>query len=357
MKKLKFSIPTLALLLLSISFSANASKKEFTKAIHKEYNATEQTILEVDNRYGNITLRNWPQNKISIDVVITVEESDASKAEKKMSYIDVAFSEEGDLIKAITQIDDKINSNSFFGFSTGQEFRIDYTIQLPVYLKTKLYNKYGNIDIDELHGRTEISVKYGNLKADNLLFTETKPLSEIQVAYGKASIGKTNKIKLMSSYSGFEVSEAAAIILQSKYSEVEIGQVKALVAESKYDEYRLGAVGSIVLIGKYADYQIASIFKKLDLDTKYANTVVKSISADFKEISINSSYGDIKLGIDPKANYSIQANGKYCSIDTPEGDIKVIKDISMIEIIGNIGAKTEDRTVFIQTKYGNVDLD
>ncbi len=114
----------------------------------------------------------------------------------------------------------------------------------------------------------------------------------------------------------------------------------------------------MVLIGKYGDYSIQQIEKKFDSETKYTNIEVDKINPGFTDIKISNSYGNIELGIDPTASYKINANGKYCNIETPQSNtISRNDDGSSVSVTGIIGTDSESKSsVTIESRYGNVEL-
>jgi len=61
---------------------------------------------------------------------------------------------------------------------------------MPVGTDLTLSNKYGNTDIDELHGLMDLDIKYGNITAQKLTRGNIKPLSQLNLAYGKGQLMK-----------------------------------------------------------------------------------------------------------------------------------------------------------------------
>ena len=133
------------------------SAEEVTKEFHKEYKATPSTLLDLNNRYGDIVIHSTNTDQIVIDVKITVEMPSKEKAEKLLTYIDVQFSESGNKISAKTVIDDKFNFSGWSG--SNKKFTINYNVKMPVGTDLNLANKYGNTDFDELHGLLNMELK------------------------------------------------------------------------------------------------------------------------------------------------------------------------------------------------------
>ena len=185
-RKMKKSVYKAGMLLFISLFlvSVAVSAQELTKEFHKEYTAGAKT-LQISNRYGDVVIQSWDKDQIVIDVKITVEMSNKEKAQKFLDYIDVQFSEGTNAITAKTVIDDKFN---FTGWGDSRKFSIDYTIKMPVGTDLTLANRYGNTDIDELHGLLDLEIKYGNLTAGKLTRGNVKPLSKLNIAYGKGKI-------------------------------------------------------------------------------------------------------------------------------------------------------------------------
>lgn len=359
MKNLKFKAITFILICFVCFIQSSAiGAEKFSRNISREYSVDEASLLGIHNKFGDIIVNTWAQNEAKVEVTITVLARDESEAEKRFDYINIEFIEDGNTFQVVTHIDEDINSRHFVKDDDEEEFRIDYQLFIPIYLKMNLSNKYGNIHIGEIHGKSNISLGYGKLIADKLLFDETKPLSTISIKYGKASVSTISRLKIESSYSEINIQKSAALIVSSKYSEVNIHENRALVVDSKYDAYEIDQTRSMVIIGKYGDYKIGKVEKKLDIDTKYTNIIVSEMNPEFSEIEIVNSYGNVEIEIPDSASYTINAIGKNCNVSYPKSNnLSVVKSEGEFQINGSIGEPSEKSgKVTINTKYGNVEL-
>lgn len=346
---------------IAITTSLQAQKDKVEKKYHKEYSVTANTHLLLKNKYGDINVRNWDKNQVTVDVVITVKHRDRERAEKLLSFLNVEFSQEGDEIKAITYISDKFIKTSWSLFGPeSKEFSIDYTVNMPVDMDIELSNKYGDTFINELSGHVNIAVKYGYLKANKILRGDTKPYNEIAIGYGKAEIAEANWLKLDLSYSKVEFETSKALMVMSKYSKLYINDSRSIVAESKYDTYRIGEVDNFIFSGAYGTLRFDQVNKTLKLDMKYTGCSVNYIPSGFEKIIIENRYGGIKLGIDSNASYKIDGYAEYAKIHIPSGS-KLIQRIQVntkLTIIGLVGTDPNTSSVVkINTKYGSVRLD
>jgi hypothetical protein len=354
-KKMKKSIykqgMLLFLSLLAVSYTLSA--QEVTKEFHKEFTAGANTSLEISNRYGDVVIQKWDKDQIVIDVKVTVEMPNREKAEKLLSYIDVIFAESGDLVSAKTYIDDKFNFTGWGGDS--KRFSIDYTINMPAATALTLANRYGNTDIDELHGMVNLDIKYGNITAGKLTRGNEKPLNRLILSYGKGTIDEAGWLDITIRYVGsMEITKSQAILLDSKYCKLSLGETSSVVGESKYDNINL------VLENGYTETTIGTLTKKLSYNGSYGSFSIDQIPEGFESIDLETHYMGVKLGISESANYKLDAKTSYGGLKYNEDNFKNHKRIienNSSEISGIVG-KEEDpaATVKIISSYGSVRL-
>ncbi|MBU8891926.1 MAG: hypothetical protein KOO66_04055 [Bacteroidales bacterium] len=361
MKAPKFK-STLLLIFVQILVitSAFAAGEEFSKNLHKDYDADANTLLIIQNKFGNVDINNWDKNKVSIDVTITVDHINEEKAKELIDYINVEFKQSGNTIEAITEIDEKFSKWNTFSFGKdNKDFSIDYKVNIPKNIKLDLSNKYGSVFINEITGHSKISVKYGNLKVNKILRENVKPLSEVYLAYSKGTIDKCVWLNVTLKYSKLEIEECKALIAVTKYSKLYVDKGSSIVCESKYDEYRIGSVTNFVTTSAYTGFDFNEITKKLDFDNRYGSINVDYVPEGFEEIDIENEYGNIDIGISPGASYNLKGYAKYADIDYHEPNrISRIKENTSLQVEGLVGKDSNTKSVVkIETRYGSVDLD
>lgn len=341
-----------------VLFSGNLTAEEFKKNIHKDFEANENTQLMIDNKYGNIDMLNWDKNQVAIDVTITVDCSSESKADELLKNIDVEFSVENNEIKAITLIDDRFNKSMNEIFNGCHDYLIYYKVMMPENINVKVTNKYGNVFLNKSTGLVSLDLKYGDLKINEIGRSDTKPLNNITLSYGNATIDKCQWVDMNLAYSNMEVNTFKVITLNSRYSKYDIGDGSSLAIEGKYDTYKIGNIKNIVASVEYSNFKIHEVLTKADFTIKYTNVKAEEIKAGFDDININNAYGAIKLGIEPSASYKLDGTGDYCDINFPEkANVSRIVTNNSIKVNGLIGNDNKtNSTVKIISKYGNVTL-
>ncbi|MFO7828725.1 MAG: hypothetical protein R6V23_08910 [Bacteroidales bacterium] len=338
--------------------AAFAAADEFSKNLHKEFDADQNTLLLIENKFGDVDINDWDKNQVVIDVTITIDHKHEDKAKELMDYIHVDISQEGNTIKAITTIDSKFSKWNFTFSDSNKEFSIDYDIKIPKNIKLDLENKYGSVFINEIYGHAKIDVKYGNLKANKIIRDNKKPLSEIILGYSNGIIDECEWLNLTLKYSKLEIEKSKALIAVTKYSKLYVDEGSSIVCESKYDNYKIGKITNFVATSGYTELEFDEVSKRLEVDNRYGGISVGFIPKDFEKIDIDNEYGGIKLGIEAGASYKIKGYAKYANINYPdEGRVSRIKESNSLYVEGTVGENQNTKSeVHIQTKYGNVRL-
>ena len=356
MKKLIYKSGTfffISLFLISSTIYAN----EVTKEFHKEYAAGTKT-LEISNKYGDVVIQSWDKNQIIIDVKVTVDMSNKERAQDFLNKIDVQFSEGTNVISAKTVIDDNFN---FSGWGDSKKFRIDYNIKMPVGTDLTLSNKYGNTDIDELHGLMDLDIKYGNITAQKLTRGNIKPLSQLNLAYGKGTIDETGWLNLTERYVGsLDIAKSQAILLDSKYSKIILGETSSIVGESKYDNIKIENIKNLVLENGYTEVNIGELTKKLNYTGSYGSFTIDRIPAGFESLDVETHYMGVKLGIEESASYKLDAKVTYGGLKYNEDNFKnqrrIVENNSQ-EVSGIVGKEENPSSkVNVRASYGTVKL-
>jgi hypothetical protein len=305
-----------------------------------------------------VVIESWNKDQIIIDVKITVEMSNREKAQNYLDKIDVQFSEGSTVISAKTILEDNFN---FSGWGDSKRFRIDYNIKMPVGTDLTLSNKYGNTDIDELHGLLNLEIKYGNLTAGKLTRGNIKPLNKLVISYGKGTIDETGWLDLTVRYVGsMDIGKSQAILLDSKYSKISIGESSSVVGESKYDNLRIENIKNLVLENGYTEVNIGELTKKLTYNGSYGSFTINSIPAGFESIDVETHYMGVKLGIEESANYKLEAKVSYGGLKYNEENFKNQKRIvenNSSEVSGTVGnEENPSAKVNVLSSYGTVRL-
>ena len=96
--------------------------------------------------------------------------------------------------------------------------------------------------------------------------------------------------------------------------------------------------------------------KGLKIDSGYGGISVEEVAPDFESISIENSYGQIKLGLSDNG-YKLDASCNYCGISYPEDEFvgDKMKDNNTRTVKGKVG-DGNGGNVYIRSRYGEIKL-
>lgn len=301
----------LAVLILFCSLTGWAEKAESVKKkeYNKSFNVSLSDLLQVDNRYGNITITHWSKNEVSIQVVVEAKARDSERAQASIDRVKIDLNKSGNVVSAITSLKEQNWSGG-----NNERLTINYYINIPSKLSIDLSQKYGNINLPEKNeGKSILHAKYGNINGGSF----TAQL-DLESAYGNVELGSVENAALDLAYCGHaSLKNAGSLTIDSKYSNLNLGDVKKLNLEKKYGNIQIQQVGKATMEIKYSKASIDVLTQELIADElDYSTLSVNDVASDFSRIAVSARYGKLNLDLPEKASFTVVANSiKYGSYD------------------------------------------
>lgn len=348
MKKM-YKINSLFFLLVMMLFALQASAEEQKKTFSESYQVNAGAEVIISNEYGNVNVTTWAENKVTVDITVTVKGKSLEKAEKAMERVEVSISGNASLVKAIATVKDGLNCKNC-------EFHINCDVKMPASNQLELKNSFGNTRVGDLSGSTDLTVRYGNLNLGKLENKENK----IDVKFGDAEIASLKAAELKMAYGALEIGKAEYLDLYARFVSFEVGEVSELLIDAEYEDTEIGSVDVIRGKTNFHGIEIDELFDKMDLISTYGEISVKRVSGAFSLIDISNQFGQIELGISSSASYSLVAESSLGDIDFPESRAEVMHfkeehfKSSVEAFIGN--DKSGKARVIVKSKNGNIDI-
>ncbi|WP_348706454.1 hypothetical protein [Tenacibaculum sp. 190524A02b] len=331
-------------------------KHEKTKTIKKQFSVNSKATLYINNKYGNINISSWNENRVEIDVKITVKGSNLSKVEDKLNAINVDFNASNELVEARTRIQNTKSNWSWWGGNDNINFKINYFIKMPASNNADLHNKYGNIEIDVLNGKSNINCSYGNIEIDKL----TNADNSINLDYcGSSDINYIKSGHLSLDYSKLKIQNSEKLKSSSDYSSLKIEKVGSLNFNSDYGSVSVSNVDIIEGNSDYAGVKVGTLHKKLRIDTDYGGVKIYDIAKGFESIAIEANYAGVKLGTKSDNSFKFIVDLGYAGFNYPNDKVEFFKSIkksSKKYYEGTFGSENSNATVNIRSRYGGVSL-
>jgi hypothetical protein len=344
---LKITIFTL-ILILALGIKGAKAHDEYSKVIRKEYPLPADGQLTISNKFGKIHFNNWEKNAVSFEITVTAAAPDKNSAEKMLDLVDFVFNSYPTTLEAKTRFGEHVNQGK-------SSIRVDYMVNIPAGISLNVINKFGDVFLNEVSGKTRLEVAYGNLEANKLGNSD----NFIDLSFGKANLSWSKGVVLMLKYSQMDLLYSGSLYLDSKFSDVDAGEIISATINSEGGNISLEKSALLKSKSRFTTLDIGRIEKSMNLDMQYGACEVHEVPADFTSIVISNQYGDIEIGITDAATYQIEAELKFCEIDYPEKKSKFsFRSSSPVEktLKGYIGSDNPNSKVQVKSQYGSISL-
>lgn len=343
-------------------------KRDFTKTIHKSFSIEAAGKVELSNRYGNVTIKNWDKPEVDIKVTIIVDSRNEGRAQEVFDRIDIDFDAGGNYVSAKTNIESKSGWSSWFSGGNNDNYKINYEVLMPKSVNLDLFNKYGNAYVDDVDGDVRLEIKYGNLTmaaiGGNLNFTlgygngkiGSAKVTEMDIKYSKVEIGAVADLHIMSKYSHFKIVEAHDVRVTSKYDHYTFGNIHHYRNSGKYDHVTVNSALSISAVAKYSDYQIHHLLETADFDLEYGSAKIELLDRNFKEMEVHGRYTDYRVNVQEGTEFKLDAVTRYAGIRYPD-NFRIIREYDKgadKEVQGYLGNNDGAKVIRARLNYGGI---
>ncbi len=363
----KIKLFTLLTILTCFITGQSFTDYDLEKTYSEEYALSADGTLDLYNKYGEVKIMTWDQQRTKIDVVVKVDARNDKKAQEMMDRINIEFNSNGNYVSAKTVFDEGDYSNYKTNYNT--KYVINYTVYMPANAHLKVFNKYGNTSVEALERTVDAEIKYGNIKMDNVAGdvklmlgygnADFKSMRDFnaEVKYSKVRAGDIQNMKMESKYSEFSFDNAANVQIQSKYDTYYFTKVNSLANEGKYDDFRIKELGEMDISSKYTSVDIDMVLRKFSINQKYGGVKIGEMGSDMEEVYLDVEYTNVKIRR-VNTGYTLDMDGEYTDYDLHddfEATMKSDKDDKNIRLKGHYGnGATKIRA---SMEYGGLRID
>ncbi len=301
--------PKRLLILLALMSGTLATAQDHTdkRSVNRSFPVSQETTLEVHNKYGKIQVATWEKDSVAIEVDIKLSESSNSKLKKLKEGTQIAFTGSKSYIVAKTVIESesgriaselKSIGNTISG--SNKRIEINYMIYLPAHMDVVLNNKFGDIYMDDLDGQVDITLSNGVLKANRLSGN-----ASISLSFGNGMIKSLGSANMKLSYSDMVLNKVSQLDLSSKSSKLNVDSVNVLKIDSRRDKLYFTHAEYIYGSSNFTQIWVYDLLRESDLYMKYGELTIEHIMPDFSKLYVESDYTDMTLYFDREASLDL----------------------------------------------------
>jgi len=344
------------LFIIPLTISATEKRGKYTKnkVVNKEFNVNKDATLKVTNKYGNIEVVTWNENKIVIEVSITTTGNVEEKVQKRLDQINVEFRNNASNVSVKTIIERSTSSWKIWGNNNNVSMEINYLIKMPITNNVNLTNDYGAINLDKLEGTSNINCDYGSINIGEL----RNPENTINIDYTNNSyIDFIKDGKINADYSTLSVNRSGRTILNADYSHISFGMLVSLDYNCDYGSLKIENVGNIEGGSDYMHLTIGKLNGSGNFNIEYGSLNIKNISSEFKSLKVISSYSHLKFGIRNANSFNFNATLNYTGFKYDKNLFnftKQVKNSTKKEYEGFYNTANSSKIIAIKSDYGSV---
>lgn len=295
------------------------------KTYSKSYAVDAATKLDINNRYGKVTVTTWNKNEFKVEVRVQVIADKADDTRKFIDRISINDSKQGQTVSFKTNIDKESQPGLFDKKTSSRKIEINYVVYMPAQNALNITNKYGNVELPDLDGKLVINCSYGDLVAKSL----SNPGNQIKVSYGDARIASLR-----------------ASNLDISYGSLVLGSVDKLNADVKYSSAKIGRITT-----------------SGNINVKYGNGLqINNLDDNMKNLLVNSKYSNIKLGLSDIEDADFDVTVHYGSFNYGNRPVSISKTENAEDkhwsptktFKGRVGKGNVARIININSSYSSV---
>jgi len=285
----------LAILLLA---GTGLYAQEVKKELHEEFSTSKSTVLNIDGKFCELTIKDWDKDQAVFDVTIKAKHSNESKSKKMLDKINVNIEQDGNEIVVETELDKDFSMGNL---GKEDKFSIVIVASVPSYINLEVDTKFGSADLGSFSGNADISTSFGATEVEQL----SGPDVSVSISHGDFTIGKISEADVELNFGSLNIIKAGNLSLEVKQGEAKIGSVRNLSAE-----------------------------------VSMGNCEIDLVDPSFETIDVEMKNGNVAIGVDRSAGFTIDAEMRMGELDIP-------KDI------GNIKKDKMGMNASFEGKYGN----
>ena len=275
------------------------AQESVSKTIEKSFPLTNEGELLLENKYGNVTMTGWDQDKVAVVIDIKVNHRKKENAKDLLSRIQPLFRSASGYVSITSEITNK-NTGWFADFFNRNNpidldrshVKIDYEVFLPKKAKLKITNRFGDVFIEDWSGGLTAIIEHGDLWVE-----EDLNKADIELKFGKVRANNLSYAKLTIKNGELEMKDAKSLQIKSDGTDMKINAISSLEIYSNKDDIVLDEVGSIYGDLKFTTMDLNRLTQDVNLIMKIADFRIKHIANPKGKIEIEQESSEISLKV------------------------------------------------------------
>ncbi len=286
---------TLSLFLITVG----TAQERVSKTIEKTFSLANGGELNLENKYGNVTMTGWDQDKVAVTIQIKVNHRKKENAKDLLSRIQPEITSTNGYISIVSQITNKntgwfadfFNRNNPIDFDRSH-VKIDYEVFLPKKVKLRITNRFGDVFIEDWNGLLNAVIEHGDL-----WLGEDLNKADIKLKFGKVRANNLDYASLTLKNGELDMENSENLRLSSDGSDIKINEVSTLEIYSNKDDIIIEQLDVISGDLKFSTLNLNRLASNVNLSMKIVDFRIKEILNPGIKIEIEQESSDINLNV------------------------------------------------------------
>ncbi|MEM8927340.1 MAG: hypothetical protein AAGC45_03995 [Bacteroidota bacterium] len=287
----------MAFALFSVQFSTG--QERVSKTVEEHFSLTNSGELQLENKYGNISVWGWDKDEVSVKIEIVVNRRKQDDARELLGRISPKIKSNENMVSITSEVANK-NTGWFADFFNRNNpiamdrsrVQINYEVFLPKKAKLKVTNRFGDVIIEDWSGELNTLIEHGDLWVN-----EDLGKADIILKFGKVKTRNLNYASLNLKNGELDMENAKSLRITGSGTEMRLGRVNALELYSNKDDIILDAVGTVYGNLKFSSLNLERLLQSAELKLKIADFKVVQIIGPKAEINLEQESSDISLRV------------------------------------------------------------
>ena len=286
-------------------------KLEKQKTIKKSFNVSDNTTLNIDNSFGNLSFITWNENKIDFDISVKVSGNKLENIEEQLNQINIEFKTKNNWVSATTIIEQIKNNWWSWNDKNNLKIEVNYIVKMPITNNLEVKNKFGSITLDKLEGSSKIRCDHGKITSKGLLsnnnylkmnhtrgnYFDFIKNATLSLTHSSINIDKAENLYLYTQHSVSRIEYAENVDYNAQHGTIEISNTNTLKGNSQH----LTAI-------------IGNLYNNAQIYSQHGSLKINKIATNAKNIDINAQFTPITIGYDPDFKFNFEVEQQFGSI-------------------------------------------
>lgn len=345
---------------------ARGNNTELSKTVIKKYRVSENVILDISNKYGDVIFNIWDKDSIMIKAVATAYGKTSETRDKTLARTDFIFNQQNDYVTAKTVFDQSKGTLRDFWLSISdysrallskEQIKVKYTVYAPAFTSVQVINKFGDVFVDAFKGNVIIDVSNGNLKIDSIPGKAT-----IKARFCQGYIGTLSTATLDLKTSEIDLVSADRLDINSNTSKITLNHVHFLNLNSRADKININRLDTLFGNGSFSKINLYHLITSTSMEMNYGSLEIGTINPGFEKITVLGKSTDVRLTLSKKSYVKTTLQAKTGKLRLPLGN--TLKQVytdgkeNFIHASGYLGNKSGPHAeIVIDAQGGNLQID